>query len=100
MTGPRDELSDGEAEILDAMDDGKRVNTHYLAEQTSLERDRIPSVLADLVAADHVREVSRDLYVRTPEGDSTAVHHGIPDPNPETQTAPIDPTEFEDGGEE
>jgi len=100
MTGSREEVSDEEAEILEAMADGERANAHYLADHTSLDLDTVRSILPELAAANRLREVSQDLYVRVPDEERGAVHHGIPDPNPETQTAPIDPTEFDDGEED
>jgi hypothetical protein len=85
------------------MTDERRVNTQLLTEMTSLDHATVETVLADLSSARLIREVTTDLYEiskTTKLEEDGAVQKGIPDPNPDTQTAPIDPTDIETGHEE
>lgn len=87
-------------EVLQCIADEGRVNSRLLSERTSLEENTIETTLEKLVAAGSIQRVTQDLYEidrtveTTTKGD--AEHHGIPDPNPDTQTAPIDPNDVDD----
>lgn len=102
MTTERYELSAAEREVLEAIADQSRVNTQLLSEVTSLQSTAVESIVDELLSAGLIREITTDLYElaeATSLEDDAVVHRGFPDPNPDTQTAPIDPTGFEDGGD-
>jgi hypothetical protein len=99
MTKKHHELTAAEREVLERMTDERRVNTQLLSEVTSLDRETVETVLADLSSAGLIQEVTTDLYEiskTTKLEEDRVVQKGIPDPNPDTQTAPIDPTDIED----
>jgi DNA-binding Lrp family transcriptional regulator len=101
MTNTRHELSAAEREVLEVIADQSRVNVQLLTETTSLQSATIEPIVDELVSAGLIREITTDLYEiseATSLEDDAVVHKGIPDPNPDTQTAPIDPTNLEDGG--
>jgi hypothetical protein len=102
MTDTRHELSAAEREVLEAIADQSRVNTQLLLEMTSLQSATIEPIVDDLLSAGLIREITTDLYEMSEAAsleDDAVVHKGIPDPNPDTQTAPIDPTDFEENGD-
>jgi len=99
MTNEHYELTDAEREVLEQITDERRVNIQLLSEVTSLDRAIIETALEDLSSAGLIRKITTDLYEiseTTELKEDGAVHRGIPDPNPDTQTAPIDPTDIED----
>ena len=93
------ELSAAERDVLERMTNEKRVNTQLLVDVTTLSHDEVETALGDLAEAGLIREVTTDLYEiaeATSLADDGAIYKGIPDPNPDTQTAPIDPTNFDE----
>lgn len=104
MTADEDDLSAAEADVLECILDEQRVNTQLISERTTLSFAEIETALEQLISEGLVERVTEDLY-EIDEGSrgqlrDAARYQGIPDPNPDTQTAPIDPTDVEEEDEE
>lgn len=86
-----------EDEILLVLKQESRVNTQRICDRTDYNRDTVAEGIENLLTHGWIAEITEDLYefVDDPRGEKARLKPGV-DPNKETQTSPIDPTEISD----